>query len=177
VGVCFTEVCVSDFPKNSENPYQSPRAYASRDSDAPKTPREIEFENLRRLAICQKGLLFAVAAYLLRFFGPAIADASGYRLSNDAIGVVHWVVVFLGVAAVGLVAIRLNGALAGSMLTALTFVPCADIIIMLAVHQQTNMYFRRSGVFAGPLGPRWRDLTPTREETNSQMAFNVGRED
>jgi len=103
-------------------------------------------------------LLCAFVFYFVRFVGLVSLDALGIRVPKSFVNTASWVGILIDVTAVALLAVRLNGMVAGVMLSLLAAVPCANLIIMGAVYGQANTYFRRSGVVAGPFGPRWSDL-------------------
>lgn len=90
-------------------------------------------------------------------FFASNADSS-YISGEILVDTASWVGIPIDVAAVALFAARLNGIVAGLMLSLLAAVPCANLIIMGAVYGQANTYFRRSSVVTAPFGARWSDL-------------------
>ncbi len=167
------EAYVNAPPPEWENPYQSPKAYDARGSGQQKTP---EYENLCRLAICQRLLLCAFIFHFVRFVGLVSLDSLGFRVPKSFVNTASWVGVLIDVTAVALLAVRLNGIVAGVTLSLLAAVPCANLIIMGAVYGQANTYFRRSGVVAGPFGPRWSDLVNATHVATVSTTSPAGQE-
>lgn len=152
---------MTDLPPHSENPYQAPLAYASREVSHSEKSASVESANLKRMAIYQRAMLIAFATYFLQFLWPFLESLSGLSTPLWVAGplsIVVLVAFVCGVVSLGLLAARLNGALAGVVLAVLAFFPCANIVILLAIHHQANKYFQRAGIRAGILGASWSNL-------------------
>lgn len=154
-------------PFASENPYQSPTAYGGRVEVISARIVSNDPEHLRRVAIYQKGVLLAIALYILNMiFQLSMAFANWRPPAPVAvvfmiIGIVAWLSCLV---AVGLLAAKLHGAVVGVLMLMLSFVPCANFIILLIINHQATRLLMNNGVHVGLLGARMSDL-PAREIT------------
>lgn len=155
----------SGSPFASENPYQSPLTRGASPDVVQAQLAANHPDNLRRVAIYQKGVLFAVAIYLI-YIALSVVDATtGWRPPPIILlpFVLLSLVAFIcGIISVGLLSARLHGVVIGVLLAILTFVPCVNLIVLFIVNQQANKLLASNGIHVGLFGARMRDL-PARE--------------
>ncbi len=148
-------------PFASENPYQSPTAYGDRADVVSAQVSPNDPEHLRRVAIYQKGVLFAVAIYLINIVISAVNAMTGW-LPPPVLGIpfaLFTLVAFVGgIVAVGLLSARLHGVLIGVILAICTFVPCVNLIVLFVVNQQANGLLTSNGIRVGLFGAKMADI-------------------
>jgi hypothetical protein len=154
---------MSEPTEPSQNPYQSPTAYEPRTTAATESPFGSKYEHLRRVAIYQKGVLIAVAVFLVHYaitYFDSVLELQLPLVVVLPLAVVGLVAFVGGTVAAGLLAVRLHGIWTGFALALCTFIPCVNLIIVFVLNQQANALFKGAGVHVGLFGARLSDLKP-----------------
>jgi hypothetical protein len=148
-------------PSPSDNPYQSPTAYGTRSEVMPATLSPNDPEHLRRVAIYQKGVIFAICVYLLNLFMnvvSGIAQVNPPVALTLSIAVLALVAVLVGIVSVGLLAGRMHGAVIGVAMAFVAFIPCVNLIMLFVINHQATQLLKRNGVHVGFLGARMSNI-------------------
>lgn len=127
----------------NENPYQSPLA----DIRAVGVLSGKQ-EDLRAVALYQKGILVCILVQLLAVIGQLAVPAEMrilVALVALATGLVGLVFVFL-------LATKVYGIGAGVILGVLTFIPCIGLIVLLIINGKATSILRQNGHKVGLLG-------------------------
>ena len=127
----------------SENPYQSPKGY-----EPVVGVRSGRHEDLRGVALCQKGILVCILIYLLAVVGqfalpPQLRPILG--LGVLALGVVGLVFVLL-------LSVKVYHVAVGILLGLLTMVPCFGLLVLLIINAKATAILRNNGYRVGLLG-------------------------
>lgn len=159
---------LGDFaPRESENPYQAPTAYASRADVREAAEESLGVDHIRRVAIYQKGVLIAVGVYLAQLAFRAVCWGADWEPPFMVLGAVELITLVAyigGVVAIGLLAARLYNAFAGVVLALLTFVPCLNLLIILIINHKANDLLDSNGITVGFFGARMSDFREMNEE-------------
>jgi len=133
----------------SENPYESPPI----DAEVVGV-RSGNREDLRSVALYQKGILVCILIYLIwivvRFVVPpelAMILSAGVLV----VGIVGTVFVFL-------LAIKVYSTALGILLGILTLIPCLGLIVLLIVNGKATGVLRQNGIRVGLMGARLSDI-------------------
>lgn len=130
----------------SDNPYQSPEA-----SSSPARAvgvRSGSREDVRAVALYQKGIVVCILAYLV-CLGLALA---GFAILQNVVPWVALVAVLVGAVLVVLLAIRVYGVGLGIVLGLLTLVPLLGLLILLMVNGKATRVLRDNGARVGLFG-------------------------
>jgi len=144
-------------PTPSENPYQAPTAYGAREEVLTAQVSPNDPEHLRRVAIYQKGVLIAVAFYLMNIVLSIIISTAGWQLPPLValpLALATLSAFIGGVVSVGLLGARLHGVVVGLVFAICSFVPCVNLIMLFVVNQQANGLLTSNGIHVGLLGAR-----------------------
>lgn len=132
-----------------ENPYQSP-----------ETPAEAvgvlsgRREDLRSVAMYQKGILICILIYLIAvFFQFALPAELRMVLS---IGVL--LVGLAGTIFVILLAMKVYNVVVGIFLGILTFIPCIGLLVLLMVNGKATTILKQNGIKVGLMGANLNDI-------------------
>ena len=148
-------------PSASDNPYQSPMAYGTRSEVVPANLSPNNPEHLRRVAIYQKGVLFAIGVYLLNLFMNILSGIAQVNLPialTVSIAVLALVAVLVGIVSVGLLAGRMHGAVIGVAMAFVAFIPCVNLIMLFVINHQATQLLKRNGVHVGLLGAQMSNI-------------------
>jgi hypothetical protein len=118
-------------------------------SNEPKR-KELTRQDLRRIALLQKGLLLCVLAYafaLLLNFG-VLFDGLNISLNR----VVFAGATLLGVVFVFMLSIKLYGIVIGVILGLLTLVPLLGLLILLVINSKATNTLKAFGIPVGLMG-------------------------
>ncbi|HEV3025680.1 MAG TPA: hypothetical protein VGX76_24575 [Pirellulales bacterium] len=127
----------------SENPYQSPTS--SGQAIGVKSGRR---EDLRKVAIYQKGIMICILLYLLAVVGQFLIPAPlRFVLALFAIPVLITGAVF-----VFLLAMKVYETALGVLLGILALIPCLGLIVLLVVNGTATNMLRANGHKVGLLG-------------------------
>ncbi len=132
-----------------ENPYQSPT-----------TPMEAigvvsgRREDLRSVAVYQKGILVCILVYLIAVFfqfalPPEIRPLVG--LGVAMVGLAGMVFVLL-------LAVKVYNVVLGILLGILTLVPCIGLLVLLMVNGKATTILKQNGIKVGLLGANLADV-------------------
>lgn len=138
---------------NEENPYAAPTGEPDLERRAigVKGGRR---EDLRSIAIYQKGILICILVYLLLiltrvFIPPELLIVLALVLLADVV---------TGTVFVFLLAIRVYSLGVGILLGILTLVPCLGLVSLLIVNGKANEVLRANGLKVGLLGVNLSDI-------------------
>jgi hypothetical protein len=128
-----------------ENPYRAPLSEGVAVGVLSGRP-----EDVRSVAVYQKGILICILLNLCAVFGQFLIP--------DQLRLLY----FLGVLAVGLagtvftflLATKVYGAGLGILLGLLTFIPCLGLIVLLIVNNRATNVLRQNGYTVGLLGAK-----------------------
>ena len=134
----------------SENPYQAP----------PLEPPVVGVlsgtrEDLRSVAVYQKGIMVCILIYLLsilgQFSGAAIAGDHPLALAVLGVGLTGLVFVFL-------LSTKVYGTGVGILLAILTLVPLLGLIVLLSINGKATAILKQNGHHVGLLGANLSDF-------------------
>ena len=134
---------------SSENPYQSPLEYTP--AVGVKSGRR---EDVRSVAICQKGILVCILANLIVMVGlfalpPALRPLA--RWGFVAVAVV-------GVAFVFLLSIKVYNVVIGILLGLMSLIPWVGLLVLLAVNGKATTILRKNGHRVGLMGVKLSEM-------------------
>jgi hypothetical protein len=127
-----------------ENPYQSPMADLRPAVGVLSGKRE----DVRAVAVCQKGILVCILIQILAVVCQFALPAALHILvmvGSLGVGLVGTVFIFM-------LATRVYGTGAGVLLGILTFIPCIGLIVLLIVNGRATTILRQNGYRVGLLG-------------------------
>lgn len=128
-----------------ENPYRAPLA------DGPVVGvLSGRREDVRSIAIYQKGILVCIVFYLCDVIGQFFVPEQ----LRPFLGLGVLLIGLMGMVFVFLLAIKIYGTGAGIVLGLLTFIPCVGLIILLIVNGRATNVLRQNGYTVGLLGAR-----------------------
>jgi uncharacterized membrane protein len=133
----------------SENPYQAPLA----DLRAVGV-KSGQREDVRAVAVYQKGILVCLAIYLLLVIGQ-------FAVPADVRPILGLVFVSLGVAGlvfVFLLSTKVYSTAVGVILAVLTLLPCIGILVLLVVNSKATRILTDNGYKVGLLGAKLSDF-------------------
>jgi len=133
----------------SENPYQSPATEAQ-----VVGIRSGKREDLRSVAVYQKGVLICILIYLLAVIFQFVVPAE-FRL---VVGLVALACSLVATVFVFLLALKVYGAAVGILLGILTLVPCIGLIVLLVVNGKATAILRQNGLKVGLLGANLSEI-------------------
>jgi hypothetical protein len=133
----------------SENPYHSPTSYEP--AVGVKSGRH---EDLRSVALYQKGVLVCILIYLIAVVGqfalpPELRPFLGFGVL--AVGLV-------GLVFVVLLSVKVYPVAIGIILGVLTVVPCLGLMVLVIINAQATAVLRRNGYRVGLLGARLSEI-------------------
>jgi uncharacterized membrane protein len=128
----------------SENPYQSPMADVQ-----VVGVKSGKHEDVRAVAVYQKGILICILIYLLAVIGQLFAVQPGLRL---VLGLVVLAAGLAGLVFVFLLSTKVYSTGVGILLAILTLVPCLGLIVLLIVNGKATNILRQNGHKVGLLG-------------------------
>jgi len=128
-----------------ENPYQAP--LADLQAVGVKSGKQ---EDLRAVAVYQKGILVCILCYFLVLIGqfaapPIVRDY--LPLALLPIGIAGLVFVFL-------LSTKVYSTAVGILWTILTFLPCIGILVLLTINGKATKILRQNGHKVGLLGAK-----------------------
>jgi hypothetical protein len=134
------------------NPYQSPKADLAAPKANAKDPSHTR-EELRQIAVCQKGIIVSIVIYVLVMPCALLSphDSSAITLSGLAVGFVGAVFGFL-------LGMRAYGTAVGIGLGLLSLVPCFGIFVLLLISDHATVILKENGIKVGLLGARLSDI-------------------
>ncbi len=141
----------------SENPYQSPKGYEP--AVGVKSGRP---EDLRSVALYQKGILVCLLIYLIAMVGgmlgqfllpPALLTILG--LGVLCLGMVGLVFVFL-------LSVKVYQVGVGIALGLFTMVPCLGLLVLLIINAKATAVLRSNGYKVGLLGADLSEIEASR---------------
>ncbi len=133
----------------NENPYQSPT-----------TPMEAvgvvsgKREDLRSVAMYQKGILVCILIYLVAVFSQFAIPAEFRML----LGIGILVVGLAGTVFVFLLAMKVYNAILGIVLGILTLIPCVGLLVLLMVNGKATTILKQNGIKVGLMGANLSDI-------------------
>ena len=128
----------------TENPYQSPLS----DLEPATGVLSGRPEDVRAVAVYQKGILVCILVNILAVIGQFVLPASfGFVPTTGIIGAG-----LVGVVLVFLLAVKVYGVLIGVLLGLLTFLPCLGLLVLLIVNSKATAVLRQNGHRVGLLG-------------------------
>lgn len=130
----------------SDNPYQSPMSPMAPVTGVKSGRRE----DLRKVAVYQKGIMICILVYLLGAIGqflvpPELRPFGALPVLAGALG---------GLVFVVLLSIQVYSPVVGVLLGLLMFVPCVGLIVLLTVNGKATTILRENGHRVGLLGAR-----------------------
>lgn len=128
-----------------ENPYQAPLA----DLVVVGVKSGMQ-EDVRAVAIYQKGILVCILCYLFVVIGSVVAPPVISRILPFAlmpIGIAGLVFVFL-------LSTKVYSTAVGILLAILTFLPCLGILVLLAINGKATNILKQNGHKVGLLGAK-----------------------
>ena len=130
----------------SDNPYQSPLSSAEPlQAVGVLSGRR---EDVRAVAVYQKGILVCILLYLLVVVGAFVGPVRLRLLIAIAVIVIELV----GLVFVFLLSTKVYGTVAGVLLGILTLVPCLGLLALLRVNAKATTVLRQNGHKVGLLG-------------------------
>ncbi len=136
-----------------DNPYQSPKADLTKPKPNPKAPSHTR-EELRRIAVYQKGVETCLAAYVVLLAGQVLAPPD-YQVFP---GVGAIVVAIAGTVVGCLLAIRTCGTGVGIVFGLLSLVPCFGLIMLFHLSNDARVILKENGIKVGLFGARLSDI-------------------
>jgi hypothetical protein len=127
----------------SDNPYQSPQS--DEHAVGVKSGRR---EDLRSVALYQKGILVCILIYLIVIFGQFLIPEDFrplFGLLLIPVGLASTTFIFL-------LAIKVYNTGLGVLLGFLTFIPCIGLIVLLSVNGKATSVLQQNGHKVGLLG-------------------------
>lgn len=127
----------------SSNPYEAPQA-ESRVTGVLSGKRE----DLRSVAVYQKGILICILVYLVAVFGQFALPPSGRTIvafGVMAVGLTAAVFTFL-------LAMKTHGTGPGILLGILCLIPCIGLIVLLIINSKATNVLKQNGIKVGLLG-------------------------
>lgn len=105
-------------------------------------------EDLRSVAVYQKGILICILIYLVAVFGQFAVHPSvrGFvAIGVMAIGLTAAVFTFL-------LAMKTHGTVSGILLGILCLIPCVGLIVLLIINSKATNVLKQNGIKVGLLG-------------------------
>lgn len=132
-----------------ENPYQSP-------ASIPQAVGVLSGsrEDLRNVAMYQKGILVCILIYLLAVIFQFAVPAQLRLL----LGVGVLVLGLAGTVFVFLLAMKVYSVGVGILLGILTFIPCIGLLVLLMVNGKATSILKQNGIRVGLLGANLSDI-------------------
>ena len=127
----------------SDNPYQSPLTQSQ-----VVGVKSGSREDLKNVALYQKGILVCILVYLIAVFGQFLVPAEIRFLVG--LGVLF--VGLVGTVFVVLLAMKVYSPVVGVLLGILALVPCIGLIVLLAVNGKATGILKQNGIKVGLLG-------------------------
>lgn len=127
----------------SENPYQSPMA-EERVVGVVSGRRE----DLKSVALYQKGILFCILIYLLTVVGQFLIPEN----LRVVLGIVFILLALTSTAFIFLLAIKVYNVGIGILLGLLAMVPCIGLIVLLTINGKATKILQQNGFKVGLLG-------------------------
>ena len=129
----------------SENPYESPALPA--EAIGVNSGRR---EDLRSVAIYQKGINVCILFYLMALFGQFVIPEETRPFLW--LGVLP--VILAGAVFVVLLAFKVYSTGVGVLLGILTFIPCIGLLVMAVVNGKATAILKKNGIKVGLLGAK-----------------------
>jgi len=135
--------------QGTANPYSAPQTLATprRSGGGPR-------DELRKIAIYQKGIQVAVLFYLLAVFFSFVPFVPLRVLLG--LGMIY--VITAGPIFVFLLSMKVYGVWQGIVFAILMFVPCLGLIMLLIVNQKATSMLQAKGISVGLLGARLSEI-------------------
>ena len=132
----------------SENPYQSP---VTAEVVGVVSGRR---EDLRSVAVYQKGILVCILIYLIAVFGQFVLPAE-LRLF---LGIGILVLGLAGTIFVFLLAMKVYNVALGILLGILALIPCIGLLVLLMVNGKATAILKQNGIKVGLMGANLADV-------------------
>lgn len=132
-----------------ENPYQAPDAELRVEGVLSG-----RVEDLRKVANAQRGVIAAIALYLLAAV-PLVALPPKLIFPGALLALVAGV---LGFVCTILLAVRVYSPVVGVLLGVLCLVPCLGILVLVGLSQRATGILKQNGIRVGLGGARMRDF-------------------
>jgi hypothetical protein len=107
-------------------------------------------EDVRSVAVFQKGVLVCILLYLCAGFGQFLIPAQ----LRPLVGLGVLIVILAGATFVFLLAIKVYGTGLGVLFGLLTLIPCVGLIVLLIVNGKATNVLRQNGYKVGLLGAK-----------------------
>jgi hypothetical protein len=121
---------------------------------AVEEPKEVDRDELRSIAVYQKGILICILIYFVAVIAQfALPPALRLFLAIPVLGVIVAATVF-----VFLLATKVYSTGIGVLLAILTLIPFVGLIVLLVINGKATTVMKRNGVAVGLLGARMSDL-------------------
>ncbi len=133
----------------SDNPYQSPRADVGVSGI-----RSGRREDLRSIASYQKGILVCILVYLLAVVCQFAIPEESRPMAMLVVGLAG----LAGTVFVFLLAMKVYSTGTGIVLGILTFIPCINLLVLLAVNGKATTILRANGIRVGLFGANLPEL-------------------
>ncbi|MEM6799150.1 MAG: hypothetical protein AAF589_06520, partial [Planctomycetota bacterium] len=131
----------------SENPFASPQTAAGEELSAVGVLSGSR-EDLRKVAVYQKGIVSCIGLYLLTVFAQfAVPPTLAMVLAIFAL-----IVVITGAVFTVLLALKVYGVGLGILMGILTFIPLIGLFVLLITNQKATSVLKQNGVKVGLLG-------------------------
>jgi hypothetical protein len=131
------------------------RRYDDDDDEAPSIRKDrLAGEDLRQIAIYQKGILVCILAYI-------IVAASGMFVAPEIrliIGVAGLTISITATVFVFLLATQVYSAGQGVLLGLLTLIPCVGLLVLLIINSKATGILQANGIRVGLLGAKMSDV-------------------
>lgn len=129
----------------SDNPYQAPQTITQVTGVLSGS-----HDDLRRVALYQKGIIVCILIYIAAVFGQFALPQE----LRPLVGLGILFVMLVGAVCVFLLAMRTHGALLGIVLGILSMVPLIGLLILLIVNGKATHILRQNGIKVGLLGAK-----------------------
>lgn len=143
----------------SENPYQAPATDLSAPAVGVLSGRR---EDLRSIAIYQRGLIACIGMYLVTLILlvaiPAIGGEAMPAILSMVVTGVMIVTGIVGAVFVILLAMKTDGIIFGLILGVATIFPCLGLIILASINGRATRTLKRNGISVGFFGARMSDF-------------------
>jgi hypothetical protein len=145
----------------SQNPYQPPLG-----PSVAIGVRSGRREDLKRVAVYQKGLLVCILVQLILFIAVfLIIEVSQFAIPPEdrfillhLFNLAYSLVAITGTVFTFLLAIKVYNVVAGALLGLLTLIPCLGLIVLLIVNQKATHILQQNGIKVGLMGANLREI-------------------